>query len=68
MKGETVTLDGSASSDPEGEALSYAWSGPNGIELTGVTPSFTAPTELLANDGTGVHAHRHRCQRHSFCE
>ena len=48
-EGAPVTLDGSASTDPEGENLTYAWSGSNGVTLTGVTPSFTAPTELLAN-------------------
>ncbi|ADO72841.1 myxosortase-dependent M36 family metallopeptidase [Stigmatella aurantiaca] len=48
--GDTVTLQGSAT-DPEGEALSYAWTvvAPQGttVELTGAntaTPSFTAPS------------------------
>ncbi|HEV8128772.1 MAG TPA: Ig-like domain-containing protein [Candidatus Eisenbacteria bacterium] len=64
--GFTVALNGTASSDPEGSALSYRWNQTGGIDvtggvgyLTGPEPSFTAPSnattlvfELVVNDGT----------------
>ncbi len=53
----SVTLDGSSSTDPDGDSLSYLWSGSFG-NATGVSPTVVLPVgqnpvTLTVNDGHG---------------
>ncbi len=54
--GTAVTLDGSLSSDPDGDPLTYKWSWAGGGSATGVKPTVTLPLgttviTLVVNDG-----------------
>lgn len=63
--GQTVTLNGNGSSDPDGNTIAYQWTQVSGpavtlINPTSATPSFVAPTvqgtqnlvfQLIVNDG-----------------
>lgn len=63
-EGSQVNLNGSASSDPDQDPLTYTWTAPSGIALSSVSvaqPVFTAPEvhadtpytfSLVVNDGT----------------
>jgi hypothetical protein len=63
-EGDIVQLDGSASTDTDGNELTYLWTAPEGITLssnTAAKPTFTAPQvevttqypfTLVVNDGT----------------
>jgi hypothetical protein len=45
-EGTTVTLDGTGSTDPDGDALAYEWTAPSGVVLSDATaaqPTFVAP-------------------------
>jgi hypothetical protein len=62
-EGATVSLDGSASYDPDGDPITFSWNAPAGVTLSSTTtdkPTFTAPEinkdtllnfSLVVNDG-----------------
>ncbi|QQR72953.1 MAG: beta-propeller fold lactonase family protein [Holophagales bacterium] len=53
-----VSLDGSGSSDPDGDSLTFAWQSDSGLTATGATPSILVPLgrhefTLEVRDGRG---------------
>ena len=53
LEGDLITLDGSGSSDPNSDDLSYSWKAPTEITLSDNTaekPTFTAPLVSQATD------------------
>ena len=60
--GETITLTGADSYDPDGDSLNYSWSLPDGSTKTGVTIAWDPPRtgelriELTVEDGKGLSA------------
>lgn len=60
MEGVPLTLDGSGSSDPEGQPLAYAWDFGDGATGTGVAPSHaygtdgTYTVQLVVTDSKGL--------------
>ncbi len=55
--GSAVVLDGGVSADPDGDPLTFSWSGPFG-SVTGATPTVTLPlgastVQLTVDDGRG---------------
>ena len=68
LPGQLVTLDGTGSSDPQGDPITYAWTPPAGITLssnTAAQPTFTAPyamtdqtynVSLVVTDSGGLSA------------
>ncbi len=61
LTSNTVTLDGSSTSDLDGDTLAYTWTGPfpqGGGTITGVSPAITLPIgihtiHLTVDDGNG---------------
>ena len=69
LRGQAIAFDGSGSSDPDGQPLTYLWTFSDGGTAAGVSPMHafaalgTHPATLVVSDGIVAHRRRRRRSR-----